>query len=141
MSRIRDLVMITDYNNLEESSLVIGGLFLNNKKSLTIDLQEHLLSESLLYGNYFVYDLIDEELKDKETLKQLKDSILIRIDSILSYDELKPYDKEFIKPLNKLKVLFQNNYTKKEKMDVLFKEYAILEFAAINLLNIDVLVN
>lgn len=138
MISVRDLVMITNYNDLEESSLVIGGLFDSNKDDITFDLQEYLLSESLLYGNYFIYDLLDNSLKNKETLKHMKNSIILRIDLLLSIEETKKYEKDFIKPLEKLKTLVQNNYTRKEKMDSLFKEYAILEFAAINLFGINI---
>ncbi len=132
---IKNLVMILDYNDLEDSSVTIDDLFLNHKEDMDLELQEYILGESLLYGNYFTYQSLDNSLKTKQTQKTMRDSIIVRINDLLECKLLSTelLNKEIIEPLIKLKKQIINNYNNEEKMYAYFKELAAIEFFLINL--------
>lgn len=132
---IKSLIMIQDFNDLEGSSQTIENLFLNNKKDITLDLQEYILGESLLYGNYFAYILLDKSLRTKKTDLEMKKSILIRIDNILNLNINNPsFKKQIIEPLEKIKKEINHNFYRRKKMYLYFKEFVLIEFCLINLL-------
>ena len=132
---IKSLIMIQDFNDLEGSSQTIENLFLNNKKDITLDLQEYILGESLLYGNYFAYILLDKSLRTKKTDLEMKKSILIRIDNILNLNINNPsFRKQIIEPLEKIKKEINHNFYRRKKMYLYFKEFVLIEFCLINLL-------
>lgn len=133
---IKALIMIQDFDDLEGSSQIIENMFLNNKKDLTLELKYYILTESLLYGNYFTYILLEKELITKKTDKIMKESILIRIDKILNLKVNNQYFQEqVIEPLIKLRKNINHNYYKRKKMYFYFRELVMTEFVLSNLLS------
>ena len=132
---IKTLIMIQDFDDLEGSSQVIENILANNKKEVTLELQEYMLGESLLYGNYFVYILLDKSLKTKKTDFEMKKSILMRIDKILNLNiKNQSFQKQIIEPLEKIKKDINHSFYRRKKMYLYFKEFVLIEFCLINLL-------
>lgn len=138
MFDVKSNIMILNFEDLESSSQTLENIFENFKDEIDLNLQTYILEESLLYGNYFTYLLLDKSFKTKNVEKAMKESILIRIDSLIEKYKVidnEHFVKSIIKPLQDLRKSINHNYYKKEKMYLFFKDLVVIEFCLNNFLN------
>lgn len=129
---ITNLLRITNFDDLEDSIKVVEDLIMNH--SLTEEQEDIILSESVIYGNYFTYEALDPSLKNELTHKAMLDAVLERIDMFIEDPKLVNYKEDIIKQMEEIKQLFIDNYSNEIKCYEYFKQYAVLEYTLKNLM-------